>query len=74
MSAAYAGYFPVVKFLVEQGADVNSRDVYGDTSLQKAEEMGRKKASGEDPWVNKECGDGYSEIIEYLKPHVAEEP
>ena len=31
--ASYLGHFEVVKYLIEQGANVNDRDKYGQTAL-----------------------------------------
>jgi len=40
--AAIGGYIKIVKFLLENGADINSKSIGGDTALTLAKNIGYK--------------------------------
>ena len=57
--AAYWGLFDMVKLLLEEGADVNPKDAYGNTPLD--------AASVENPFIGKEDVDAFIENRERIR-------
>jgi uncharacterized protein len=45
MAAAYGGHTEGVRLLLDQGADINAKDRFGDTALKRAEELGNRKTA-----------------------------
>ena len=84
----YGSLYPIVKYLVEKGAAVNSRDEWGVTALYSAASFGNKRQarflleSGADPRIENNQGEsaidianakGHADMIELLKGHVPQQ-
>ena len=77
--AAWEGHHEVVQFLIDNGADVNSReDDFDSNALYMAARMGHIKVvkilidNGADVWAETKVGTAYDASIHYMHPYIAQ--